>query len=50
MDWLTTAEAAKEAKVTNKTIYRWIAAGRLNADRVGPRLYRIRRSELLNIR
>jgi excisionase family DNA binding protein len=32
-----------------KTIWRWIAAGRLSAHRVGPRLLRLNRDELLNL-
>lgn len=49
MDWLTVAEAAREVKVSEKTIRRWYSTGRLPVDRVGPRLVRIRRADLTNI-
>ncbi|GAB33065.1 helix-turn-helix domain-containing protein [Gordonia otitidis] len=46
IDWLTVAEAAQEAKVSEKTIRRWYRSGRLQADRLTPRTIRIRRCEL----
>lgn len=49
MDWLTVAEAAREAKVSEKTIRRWYRAGRLPVDRLGPRLVRVRRADLLQM-
>lgn len=49
VDWLTVAEAAREAKVSEKTIRRWYRAGRLPVDRLGPRLVRVRRSDLLQM-
>lgn len=35
------AEAAKRTHVSVRTLRRWIAQGRLNAYRAGPRLLRI---------
>ncbi|AUH70461.1 MULTISPECIES: helix-turn-helix domain-containing protein [Gordonia] len=49
MEWLTVAEAAAFAKVSEKTIRRWYTSGRLEVDRLGPRLVRIRRSALLDV-
>lgn len=43
------AEAALELDVHYRTIRRWIAAGRLDAVRVGPRLLKVRRSDLNEI-
>lgn len=42
---LTTAEAAKLARLTQETLREWIADGRLRAVRAGRR-YRIARSDL----
>lgn len=47
IDWLTVSEAAREAKVSEKTIRRWYRSGRLRADRLGSRTIRIRRCELV---
>ncbi|HCS59253.1 MAG TPA: DNA-binding protein [Gordonia polyisoprenivorans] len=49
MDWLTVAEAATEAKVSQKTIRRWYRDGRLEVDRLGPRTIRVRRSALVRM-
>jgi excisionase family DNA binding protein len=38
---LTVVEVAQWAKVSPKTVYRWIEAGRLEAIRFGDRTYRI---------
>lgn len=43
------AEAAEHFAVNVKTIRRWIASGRLSAQRIGPRLIRLDRDELLNL-
>ncbi len=48
-DARTPREVAEELGVTVRTVQRWIAAGRLSADRVGGRL-RISRSSLSSIR
>ena len=40
-EWMTVAQAAKYLDVSEKSIRRWIAAGRLSARRAGPRLIRI---------
>nr|WP_246598485.1 helix-turn-helix domain-containing protein [Nocardia tengchongensis] len=42
-------EAAALAKVDIKTIRRWIDGGHLTAYRMGPRLLRVERSELLAV-
>ncbi|MEB3023925.1 excisionase family DNA-binding protein [[Mycobacterium] crassicus] len=42
------AEAAEHFGVSGMTVRRWIAAGRLSAHRVGPRLIRLDRDELLS--
>jgi excisionase family DNA binding protein len=43
---LTLAEAAEYAAVSERSIRRYIASGRLIAYRAGPRLIRIDRAEL----
>lgn len=43
---LTIADAAAYKSVSAKTIRRWIAAGILPANRVGPKLIRIRAVDL----
>jgi excisionase family DNA binding protein len=47
-DYLTTAEAAKLAKVTEGTVRRWARSGRLTTHRAG-RVVRVRRSDLLDL-
>lgn len=42
-------EAAALARVDIKTIRRWIDAGHLSGYRMGPRLLRVERSELLAV-
>jgi excisionase family DNA binding protein len=44
--WLTINQAADDVQVTIRTIYRWIADGRLRAYRIGPRVVRIKASDL----
>lgn len=44
--WTTVAGAADFLGVHEITIRRWIASGRLSAHRVGPRLIRIRFTDL----
>jgi len=39
--WLSIADAADRLGVSTKTIRRYIAAGTIRAERVGPRLIRI---------
>jgi excisionase family DNA binding protein len=41
MNLLTIQEVANWAKVSTKTIYRWIAANKIPAIRLGNRTYRI---------
>jgi excisionase family DNA binding protein len=45
--WPTLQQAAVHYDVDPKTVRRWIAAGRLKATRVGPRLIRVDRDSLL---
>jgi excisionase family DNA binding protein len=42
-------QAAEFHGVDQKTIRRWIAQGRLSAHRVGPRLIRLDRDEVLTL-
>ncbi|MEV0292592.1 helix-turn-helix domain-containing protein [Nocardia sp. NPDC050710] len=42
-------EAAVLAEVSSKTVRRWISHGRLRAYRMGPRLLRVERNELLGV-
>ena len=46
---LTKQEAAEQKKVSVKTIERWIAEGRIEAYRYGPRLVRIKSESLENL-
>lgn len=39
--WITPRAASSRSGVSVRTIHRWIAEGRLNAVRVGPRLIRV---------
>ena len=39
--WTSVADAATYYNVSPKTIRRWIAAGTIHAERIGPRLIRI---------
>jgi excisionase family DNA binding protein len=43
--FLLIAEVAEEARVTTKTVRKWIAAGRLRAGRIGS-VIRVDRAEL----
>lgn len=45
-DYLTVREAASLLRVSVPTIRRWIAVGRVQVDRLGPRSMRIQRSSL----
>jgi len=47
-EYLTTAEAATFAKVTEGTIRRWARSGRLTTHRAG-RVVRVRRSDLADL-
>jgi excisionase family DNA binding protein len=40
------SEAARELRVSPSTVWRWIEAGTLPAQRVGPKVIRIRRDDL----
>ena len=44
--WLTTAEAARELGLAHSTIRQAIMRGRLQAEKVGPRLNVVMREEL----
>lgn len=50
MSEITKREAAEKAKVSVKTIERWIAEGRIDAYRYGPRLVRIESESLESLR
>lgn len=45
-DWVSIRDTAEALHVSSKTVRRWIAAGHISAERVGPRLIRIPASEL----
>ena len=45
----TVPEAARLLQVSQATIWRWIASGRLPAHRIGPRRIRIRREDLQTV-
>ncbi|MGW9184830.1 helix-turn-helix domain-containing protein [Agromyces sp. NPDC055661] len=45
-EWLTIPEAAAIRAVSRQTIRRMIARGELEAERIGPRLIRVKRSSL----
>ena len=45
-DMLTTAEVADLCRVSNSTVTRWLADGRLPGVKVGPRTFRFRRSDV----
>ncbi|HME18078.1 MAG TPA: helix-turn-helix domain-containing protein [Mycobacterium sp.] len=42
-------QAAEFHRVDQKTIRRWIAQGRITAQRIGPRLIRLDRDEVLSL-
>lgn len=48
-DYYTIPEAARILDVSVATVSRWIAAGRLEAYRVGPRTIRIRKDQLQSL-
>ncbi len=48
-EYYTVAEAAEELDVSRSTVWRWIAAKRLPAQRVGDRKIRINKQDLANI-
>ena len=41
-DWLTVKEAAALLDVSHTTIHNWIRRGLIQANRIGPRIIRIR--------
>jgi excisionase family DNA binding protein len=43
---LTVAEVAKEMKVSQKTVYRWIESGQLRVARFGRKTYRVFEDDL----
>lgn len=45
-DTLSPRDVAKELGVTARTVRGWIASGLLDAERIGPKLWRIRRADL----
>ncbi len=46
VEYYTVPEAARELRVSQATVWRWIKARRLRAYRVGPRRIRIRKQDL----
>ena len=48
-DYYTIPEAALLLDVSVATVWRWVAAGRLDAYRVGPRTIRIKKQELESV-
>ncbi|MBU4533589.1 MAG: helix-turn-helix domain-containing protein [Firmicutes bacterium] len=42
----TPEEAAEYLKVTRRTIYNWLLSGRLPGQKLGPKLWRIRKQDL----
>lgn len=40
-DWITLREASERLKISEKSVRRWIADGRLKAVRIGPRMIRV---------
>ena len=49
MSDLSKRETAQELGVSEKTVERWIAEGRLEAYRIGPRLVRVKRASLQSL-
>lgn len=45
-EYLSVKEAAAELGVSPSTIWRWIEAGRLPAQRIGPKIIRLRRDDV----
>jgi excisionase family DNA binding protein len=45
---LTVQEVAEWAKVSTKTVYRWIAGNKIPAIRLGSRTYRIAEKDLID--
>lgn len=44
-EYLTPAEIAKQLKITERTVYRWLDAGQLRGLKLG-RVWRVRNSDL----
>jgi len=40
-DWITLREAAQRLQISEKSVRRWIADGRLKGVRIGPRMIRV---------
>lgn len=47
--FLTVEEVAKWATISTKTVYRWIAAGKLTAVKFGDRTYRIPEQAVIDL-
>lgn len=45
-EWLTARQVANELGVTYHTVLRWLKNGDLSGERIGPRVFRVRRSAL----
>jgi excisionase family DNA binding protein len=48
-EWITIHDAAQRKNVSTLTIRRWITAGRIYAERLGPRLIRVDAASLDNL-
>ena len=46
-DWITLRETAERLQISEKSVRRWIADGRLKAVRVGPRMIRVDAASIL---
>ena len=44
---LTLADVAKSMKVSQKTVYRWVAAKKLRAAKIGHKTYRVLEKDLM---
>ncbi len=40
-EWLTLRDTAERLQISEKSVRRWIAEGRLKAVRIGPRMIRV---------
>lgn len=47
-EWLSQQQIAAEFGISDRTVRRMISDGRIPAHRLGPRLVRIRRSDVLH--
>ncbi|MCT9000795.1 helix-turn-helix transcriptional regulator [Microbacterium memoriense] len=48
-EWLTLRDTAERLSISEKSVRRWIADGRLKAVRIGPRLLRVDADSILAV-